>query len=495
MMTKRSSGILLPIFSLPGPYGIGDFGKSAYNFVDFLEAAGQKNWQILPLGVTSYGDSPYQCLSAFAGNPYFIDLKTFVELGYLSKFEVSKARLEKESKPIDYGHLFKAKMGLLKKAYKRAESTMEETLTDYLKEQGEWLRYFALYMAIKDFQSDKAWSDWDREYRHVGSPEVLAFEAAYQEEIKFWVFTQYFFEMQWQRLKHYANQKGVSIIGDLPIYVAEDSADVWARPDYFKLGTDHKPLTVAGVPPDAFSETGQLWGNPIYNWKQMKQDGYRWWIERIRHSFTRYDALRIDHFRGFEAYWEVEYGAETAAAGKWVKGPGLALFKAIHKALGPLNIIAEDLGYLTPEVKQLIEATGYPGMKVLQFAFDPEVESFYLPHHLTQNAVIYTGTHDNETISGWLDNIPKKEFRKAVNYLKLNYDEGLNWGMIRGAWSSTANLAVAPIQDFLDLDNSARINVPSTIGNNWTWRLEESALTPALAERIRGLTQLYGRDR
>ncbi len=494
-MTQRSSGILLPIASLPGPYGIGDFGKSAYNFVDFLEAAGQKNWQILPLGVTSFGDSPYQCLSAFAGNPYFIDLKTFIELGYLSKFEVSKASLEKESKPIDYGHLFKAKMGLLKKAYKRARINMEETLTDYLKEQGEWLHHFALYMAIKDFQSDKAWSEWDREYRNIGSPEVQAFEAACQEEMKFWVFTQYFFEMQWQRLKHYANQKGVRIIGDLPIYVAEDSADVWARPDHFKLGRDHKPLTVAGVPPDAFSDTGQLWGNPIYNWQQMKQDGYRWWIERIHHSFTRYDALRIDHFRGFEAYWEVEYGAESANLGKWVKGPGISLFKAIHKALGPLDIFAEDLGYLTPEVKQLIEATGYPGMKVLQFAFDPEVESFYLPHHITQNTVVYTGTHDNETITGWLDNIPKKEFMNVVNYLKLNYDEGLNWGMIRGAWSSTANLAIAPIQDFLDLDNSARINVPSTIGKNWTWRLEESALTPALAEKIRRLTQLYGRDR
>jgi len=492
-MTHRSSAILLPIASLPGPYGIGDFGKAAYHFVDFLEAAGQKNWQILPLGVTSYGDSPYQCLSAFAGNPYFIDLKTLIELGYLSKPEVSVAKLDKTSNQVDYGHLFEMKLGLLKKAYKRARINLEDTLTKYMSEQGYWLREFALYMAIKGEHDHKAWYEWRPEYRDFNSPEVAAFEASHKDKVFFWVFTQYFFEMQWQRLKHYANQKGVRIIGDLPIYVAEDSADVWARPDHFKLGKDHKPLTVAGVPPDSFSATGQLWGNPIYNWRQMKQDGYQWWVERIRHSFAWYDALRIDHFRGFEAYWEVEYGAETAAEGKWVKGPGLSLFRAIHKALGPLDIIAEDLGYITSDVKHLMEATGYPGMKVLQFAFDPEVESFYLPHHITQNTVVYTGTHDNETIVGWLDNIPKKEFMNVVNYLKLNFDEGLNWGMIRGAWSSTANLAIAPIQDFLNLDNSARINVPSTIGKNWTWRLEESALTPVLAERIRTLTQLYGR--
>lgn len=494
-MTQRSSGILMPISSLPGPYGIGDFGKSAYHFVDFLEAAGQKNWQILPLGVTSYGDSPYQCLSDYAGNPYFIDLKTFIELGYLTKSEVAKAKLDNASTPIDYGHLFESKLGLLKKAYKRAKINLEDILSEYLTAQGAWLHQFALYMAIKGEHNFEAWHEWRPEYRTYSSPEVAAFEAVHKDKVYFWVFTQYFFEMQWQQLKHYANLKGVRIIGDLPIYVAEDSAEVWARPDYFKLGKDHKPLTVAGVPPDAFSLTGQLWGNPIYNWRQMKQDGYQWWIERIRHSFTRFDALRIDHFRGFEAYWEVEYGAETAIAGRWVKGPGLSLFKAIYKTLGPLNVIAEDLGYLTPEVKRLIEATGYPSMKVLQFAFDPDEESSYLPHHMTQNAVVYTGTHDNQTIAGWLDSIPKREFMNAVNYLKLNYDEGLNWGMIRGAWSSTANLAIAPMQDFLNLDNSARINVPSTIGKNWTWRLEESALTPELAARIRELTQLYGRDR
>ncbi|WP_278278144.1 4-alpha-glucanotransferase [Acidaminobacter hydrogenoformans] len=492
-MIQRSSGIMLPVASLPGPYGIGDFGKSAYHFVDFLEASGQKNWQILPLGVTSYGDSPYQCLSAFAGNPYFIDLKTFIELGYLSKIEVAKAKLDKDSNPIDYGHLFKAKMGLLRKAYKRAKLNLEGVLGDFLKAREDWLRPFALYMAIKSAQGNKAWSEWAPEYRAYESPAVKVFETAHKDDICFWVFTQYFFEMQWQKLKHYANQKGVQIIGDLPIYVAEDSADVWAKPEYFRLDKNGKPLKISGVPPDDFSVTGQLWGNPIYDWRAMKKDGYKWWIERFRHSFTLYDVLRIDHFRGFEAYWEVNYGAETAAVGKWVKGPGMKLFSAIHNALGPLKIIAEDLGFLTPEVKTLIEAAGYPGMKVLQFAFDPDVESDYLPHHAVQNAVVYTGTHDNDTIAGWLDSIPKREFMRAVNYLKLNYDEGLNWGMIRGAWSSTANLAIAPMHDFLNLGSEARINVPATIGNNWTWRLAESELTPALAARIRELTALYGR--
>lgn len=494
-MNQRSSGILMHISSLPGAYGIGDFGKSAYHFVDFLEASGQSHWQILPLGVTGYGDSPYQCLSAFAGNPYFIDLKTFVELGYLSKMEVSKAKLDKTSSPIDYGHLFRAKYGLLKKAYQRGRLNLKDVLSEFLEHHEGWLRPFALYMAIKAHHGHTSWTTWAPAYRDYNAQAVKDFEAHHQDELYFWVFTQYFFDLQWERLKHYANQKGIQIIGDLPIYVAQDSAEVWAHPEYFRLKPSGEPVTVAGCPPDAFSEDGQLWGNPIYNWKAMKADGYTWWIQRIRHSFSLFDQLRIDHFRGFEAYWEIPFGAQTAAVGKWTKGPGLGLFTAIQKALSPEvpRIIAEDLGFMTPSVRQLMEAAGYPGMKVLQFAFEPGQDSNYLPHHHEKHSVVYTGTHDNETLAGWLENLPKDAFLHAVRYLKLNYDEGLIWGMIRGAWSSAANLAIAPMQDFLELDNKARMNVPATIGGNWTWRMEEAALTPALAGRIRDLTTLYGR--
>ncbi|HKK96106.1 MAG TPA: 4-alpha-glucanotransferase [Anaerovoracaceae bacterium] len=493
MINKRSSGILMHITSLPGKYGIGDFGEEAYRFVDFLVKSKQKNWQILPLGVTGYGDSPYQCFSAFAGNPYFIDLNEFLERGFLKEQDLHDSFFGSNPYKIDYSSLYKNKMLILKKAYKNGYEDVKEELHNFYREKEDWLRNFALFMSIKHHYNNESWIKWDEEYKEFDSEKVKAFEAEHQSDIFFWVFTQYYFLKQWKELKKYANDNGVNIIGDLPIYVSEDSADLWANSKLFKLNEDMKPITVAGVPPDAFSSTGQLWGNPIYNWKNMENNQYNWWVKRIKFSFELYDRLRIDHFRGFESYWEVEYGAENAINGKWVKGPGMKLFNRIKEELGDLDIIAEDLGFLTEEVYQLIKNSGFPGMKVLQFAFDPREESDYLPHNYNQNSVVYTGTHDNETTVGWFDSIAKEDFLYAVRYLKLNYDEGLHWGFVRGAWSSVSNLAVAPMQDFLGLNNSARMNKPSTNKGNWTWRVDKRKLTDELALKIANLTQLYKR--
>ena len=493
LMFKRSNGILLHISSLPGEYGIGDFGKEAYNFVDFLERSGVNYWQILPLGITGYGDSPYQSFSAFAGNPYFIDLDELLQEGFLTEEEVGGENLNKNPEKVDYLHLYEGKLALLRKAYERGKEPLKSALEEYYQENFSWLQEFALYMAIKKAHGEKSWLEWDKEYRNWRSREVRTFVASHQEEIFFWIFTQYYFDRHWHRLKTYANDKGIEIIGDLPIYVSEDSADVWKNPELFRLDENLKPITVAGCPPDAFSSTGQLWGNPIYDWERMKDIGYQWWIKRIAHSFKLYDVLRIDHFRGFEAYWEVPYGEDTATFGEWTKGPGIELFEAIKEELGDLRIIAEDLGYLTPEVEELIRDSGYPGMKVLQFAFDPREESDYLPHNYNKNSVVYTGTHDNHTVRGWTENIPGEELDFAKKYLKLDEVEGCPWGMIRGAWSSVSNIAVAPMQDFLELGDEARMNIPSTLGDNWDWRMEKHQLIEDLARRIDDLNKTYGR--
>jgi len=492
-MKNRSSGILMHISSLPGPYGIGDMGKEAYLFVDFLSEAKQKNWQILPLGMTGYGDSPYQSFSAFAGNPYFIDLRELVSEGFLDPIEVENTNFGNNPTKIDYGLLFISKMDLLRKAYLNAKETLHEKLNQFFQEHEDWLMPFALFMSIKSLHQNKSWNQWEEKYQQYDSPEVHEYRKKNLEEIYFWVFCQYYFWNQWQRLKNYANKKSIKIIGDLPIYVAEDSADVWANGHLFHLDSQKTPITVAGCPPDLFSSTGQLWGNPIYNWDSMAKNNYNWWIKRIDHSFKLFNSLRIDHFRGFEAYWAIPHGAKDAVGGEWIKGPGQALFHAIKEALGELDIIAEDLGFMTDGVKDLIKDLGFPGMKVLQFAFDSREENDYIPHNYDKNSIVYTGTHDNETTSGWLQSIPSEDFMYAVHYLKLNYDEGLVWGFIRGAWSSTANLAIAPMQDFLELDNHSRMNTPSTLGCNWTWRMEQEAITQQLTIRIAELTLLYGR--
>lgn len=489
----RSSGILMHISSLPSEYGIGDFGIEAYNFVDFLVKAKQKKWQILPLGVTGYGDSPYQCFSAFAGNPYFIDLDELIDRGYLDKTEVVKMNLNKNPQSIDYGDLYINKMKLLRQAYNKAKLDISMELHLFYQNNISWIREFALFMSIKAKNNNISWLQWDEEFKYSKSVEVQSFEINNKDEMYFWIFTQYFFLNQWLRLKEYAGDKGVQIIGDLPIYVSQDSCDVWGNPQLFNLDDKLIPITIAGCPPDYFSLTGQLWGNPIYNWEILEGQGYNWWIKRIKYSLELFDILRIDHFRGFESYWEIEYGSQNAINGSWTKGPGMKLFNTIKKELGDLNIIAEDLGFLTDDVRKLIKDSGYPGMKVLQFAFDSREESDYLPHNYDKNCVVYTGTHDNSTAAGWFKIIAKEDLDFAVKYLKLDIDEGLNWGLIRGAWSSTAYLAIAQMQDFLGIDDKARMNIPSTLGGNWTWRINKSDLTNELALRIADLNMTYGR--
>jgi len=492
-MKKRTSGILMPVSSLPGKYGIGDFGSGAYDFVNFLESSSQKNWQILPLGITGFGDSPYQSFSAYAGNPYLIDLDEFLKDSYLTQEDIDEFDLGDNPKRIDYEKLYFNKFPLLRRAYERAREDVRGALEDYYLRNQQWLREFSLFMAIKEEHKGSSWLLWDEKYKNYNSQFVDEFERNNKDKIDFWVFTQYYFEKQWMKLKEYANSKDVKIIGDLPIYVSEDSSDVWAHPEYFKLNEDFVPITVAGVPPDYFTATGQLWGNPIYDWEIMAQRGYDFWIKRVHHSFKIFDTLRIDHFRGFESFWEVPYGSENAVNGRWVKGPAFELFKAIKDALGDLDIIAEDLGFQTPEVVKLIEDTGFPGMKVLQFAFDPNGDSDYLPHNHQRNSIVYTGTHDNKTVKDWHESAPEDELEFAKEYLKLDDIEGYSWGLIRGAWSSNAYLAIAQMQDFLDLGEEARLNIPATIGNNWTWRVEDRLLNSDLANKISNLTLLYRR--
>jgi 4-alpha-glucanotransferase len=490
---NRESGILLHISSLPGKYGIGDFGKEAYKFIDFLKESDQKNWQILPLGITGYGDSPYQSFSAFAGNPYFIDIEEFIEKEYISEEDVNEYNLKSRDDSIDYNKLYKNKYKLLRLIYNKDYDLSKKKLEEFYIKEKEWLRPFALFMTIKDYQQGKSWLEWEDRFKEYDSKSVQEFENKNKKDLFFWVFTQFYFFTQWKKLKKYANNRNINIIGDMPVYVAEDSSDIWANSKYFNLDKDLKPKTVAGVPPDLFSEKGQLWGNPIYNWENMKKNNYKWWIKRIKHSFRLFDKLRIDHFRGFEAYWEVEKNSKDAVKGKWVKGPGLELFNEIKKQLGNLDIIAEDLGFLTKEVHNLIDDTGYPGMKVLQFAFDGDSNNPYLPHNYCKNSVVYTGTHDNQTTKDWFASQDKESKKYIKDYIKEKNDKDISWKLIKTAWSSTADLAIAPMQDFLNLGNESRMNTPATLGDNWTWRLASNLMKRGLSEKISHITQLYGR--
>lgn len=481
------------ISSLPGKYGIGDFGEGAHRFVDFLVKSRQKYWQILPLGITSFGDSPYQSFSAFAGNPYFIDLDEMLINNFIDQEDLKNNNLTTDEKKVNYELLYKHKMKLLRIAYTNSKIQLDSELKQYYSMNKDWLRGFSLFMSIKSRHDNKSWHEWEEEYKKYNSKEVEKFEEENQEEIQFWIFTQYFFSKQWNKLKEYANENGIKIMGDLPIYVSEDSADVWSNPEYFRLDEKLVPITIAGVPPDAFTDTGQLWGNPIYDWVNMKQDGYKWWLKRMAHSFNLFDTVRIDHFRGFESYWEVKYGSKDAVDGRWVKGPGLDLFNKIKEDLGELDIIVEDLGYSTPEVTKMVKESGFPNMKVLQFAFNPYDESEHAPHGYDKNCLVYTSTHDNQTIMGWFETLPKDIFEYTVKYFKLNFDEGLNWGVIRGAWASTANLAMTSMQDILGLGDHARMNMPGSLNNNWQWRVKEEELTDELANRLKDLTKLFWR--
>lgn len=495
----RESGILLPVFSLPSPHGIGCFSKEAYSWVDFLEKAGQKYWQILPLGPTSYGDSPYQSFSTYAGNPYFIDLEELVKAKLLTRAEVNGCDLGENERDIDYGKLYANRMPLLKKAYEKSKKAEDPEFEAFRRENSWWLDDYCLFMAVKDIFGGESWDQWAEDIRYRWDNAMWYYKTNYADEISFYAWLQYLFFKQWLRLKAYANEKGVRIIGDIPIYVAYDSADVWAHPELFQLNEARRPAAVAGCPPDGFSADGQLWGNPLYRWDYHRNTGYNWWVQRISNCFKLYDVVRIDHFRGFDEYYSIPAGDKTAVNGHWEKGPGIELFNVLKNRLGERDIIAEDLGYMTDSVRRLVADSGYPNMKVLEFAFDARDSSGandYLPHNYNTNCVAYTGTHDNETVYGWLSSITKAEKKALRVYLNRMdaTDEELAKELVRAAVSSVAKMCIIPIQDYLMLDNSARINFPSSLGTNWRWRMTKEDMTKELAKEIKTLCKLYGRN-
>ena len=495
---KRSSGVLLPVASLPSKYGIGCFDRCAYDFVDQLVKAGQSYWQILPMGPTGYGDSPYQAFSTFAGNPYFISPDDLVKKGYLTENDCIRAAEGTSGKEVHYDVLFQKRLGLLRKAYANSSIEADVSYQAFVQENSEWLADYALFMAIKDNKSGKSYLEWEDAIR-LRSPEAMvSYRNRLLEDVNFYQFVQYEFYTQWAALKKYANDKGISIIGDIPIYVALDSADTWAHPELFQFDENGLPTAVAGCPPDAFSATGQLWGNPLYRWDVHKNQGYSWWISRIKTCYELYDMLRIDHFRGFDEYYAIPYGDATAEFGEWEKGPGIELFETLENQMGELPILAEDLGFLTDSVRKLLADSGFPGMKVLQFAFDSRdsgCANDYLPHNYPENSVAYTGTHDNETIAGWWKSIMAKERKLARDYLCDNYtpDKELHKCFIRLVMRSSAKLCVIPMQDYMGLDNSCRMNQPSTVGKNWKWRIRKRELTVKLQKEIQGLALRYGR--
>ena len=490
----RKSGILMHISSLPGPYGIGSMGKASYDFVDFLVSAGQSYWQILPLNPTGYGDSPYQSFSTFAGNHYLIDLDALVQEGLLLPEEPTQVNWGSSEDRVDFGLLYHERTRLLKIAHSRF--TESEDYREFVRDNSLWLEDYALFMAIKEHFRGRDWQTWSVSLLMRLKPVMEAYREELQASIRFQYFLQYEFFRQWKALRAYANSHGIRIIGDVPIYVPLDSADVWANPELFQLDPSRRPTAVAGCPPDGFSADGQLWGNPIYDWEKMHAERYHWWIRRMKAAARMYDVVRFDHFRGFESYWSVPAGAKTAATGSWRKGPGMDFVGAIRKALPDLPIIAEDLGYVTQEVKDLLRSSGYPGMKVMEFAFDTREPSAkdYLPHCYTENSVVYTGTHDNLTLKQWFDEAADEDIENAVRYLGLNDREGYVWGMIRGAMGSVSKLCIIQMQDYLEVGREGRMNHPGTLTKaNWTWRARPGFASDALAQKIRTATELYGR--
>ena len=494
----RTSGFLLPVFSIPSKYGIGCFSKEAYQFVDQLRECNQRYWQILPLGPTSYGDSPYQSFSTFAGNPYFIDLEVLIENGLLTEEECDAADFGDDPTKVDYASLYTSRYDLLYKAYERSNINEDPLFHEFRQANSYWLRDYSLFMAVKDFFKGISFDQWPEDIRYRYSYALEYYQKELYFRIEFYEFLQYEFSKQWAKLKNYANEKGILIIGDIPIYVASDSADVWAHKDLFQMDEEGHPLAIAGCPPDGFSATGQLWGNPLYNWPHNKETGFDWWLHRIDKCRQMYDVVRIDHFRGFDEYFSVPAGDTTAVNGHWEKGPGMDLFLRIREVLGHVEIIAEDLGYITDSVRQLVADSGFPNMKVLEFAFDSRDSSGpqeYLPYNYGKNHVVYTGTHDNETLLGWLSSILPEEVKMVQDYLgrRITKKETMANELIRLAHSSTADTCIIPIQDYLGLDNSARINHPSTLGNNWCWRLTKGQFSPAVMKKITAITETYGR--
>ena len=493
----RTSGILLHPTSLPSPYGIGDLGKAAYDFIDFLEKAGQHLWQILPLTPTGYGNSPYSSFSAFAGQPLLISPEHLEKMGLLEEWELDTAP-ENNEDLVEYDKVSKWKTQIFKLAFSRFEMKEDKELKkqyrQFVKENTYWLNDYAIYMACRDMQGQKEWFKWDEKYRKSTQKVKAELKKTLKDEIKYYCFIQFLFYKQWAELKAYANEKGIKIIGDMPLFVSLDSADVWANPKLFQLDSKGYPTKVAGVPPDYFSETGQLWGNPLYNWEVHEKNQFQWWVARVRYQLALSDYLRIDHFRGLESYWAVPAEEETAINGTWVKAPGKALFETIEQELGKgLPIIAEDLGTITPEVIELRDHFGFPGMKILQFAFESEDESSFLPHQFTTtNCVCYTGTHDNNTTRGWYDSASDYSRDKVRRYMNTN-GNSIHWDFLRTCLGTIADYAIIPMQDILGLGEEGRMNVPGVAENNWAWRYRKEDISEGLAEGLKETTQLYGR--
>lgn len=495
MKFERASGIILHPTSLPGPDGIGDLGPEAYRWINFLDETGCRLWEILPLGPTGYGDSPYQCFSAFAGNPYLVSPALLMEQGLLNRSDLA----DRPALPVDhvdYGAVIQWKLTILDRAFQHFSRSRDAKLKaeyeDFKNEQAFWLQDFALFMAIKETYGGVSWDNWPADLRSREKSALEAFIHANEQKIERNIFRQFLFFQQWQGLKTYANSRKIRIIGDIPIFIAYDSADAWSHPELFFLGEDGKPTVVAGVPPDYFSPTGQLWGNPLYRWDVHRQQDYSWWIQRFKSTLQMVDIVRLDHFRGFAGYWEIPFGMPTAEIGRWVRGPGVDFFEAIRNALGDLPIIAEDLGVITRDVIELRERFGLPGMKVFQFAFSTDSSDPFLPHNYPQHCVAFTGTHDNDTAIGWYQTAPENERDFIRRYLGRS-GEDIAWDMIRAVWSSVAVFALAPLQDVLSLGPEARMNLPGRPSGNWTWRVQPDALSDTVLQRLKEFNTLYYR--
>ena len=493
---ERRSGVLMPIASLPSRFGIGCFDQAAYDFIDRLEQAGQAYWQILPMGPTGFGDSPYQSFSTFAGNPYFISLTELIKQGFLTEKECETASEGMGDRFVHYDLIYKKRFRLLRRAFENSGIETDSAYNEFVQENADWLPDYSLFMAIKDSLDGISYLEWDESIRRRDPEAMVTYRNRLMNDVLFYQFLQYEFYVQWRSVKAYANEHGVEIIGDIPIYVALDSADTWAHPELFQFDENGAPTAVAGCPPDAFSVDGQLWGNPLYRWDAHRDTGFAWWINRIRHVCEWYDIVRIDHFRGFDAYYAIPYGEKTARKGEWLPGPGLDLFRAARREFGEFRVIAEDLGFLTDSVREMLADSGFPGMKVLQFAFDTREDSDYLPHNYERNSVVYTGTHDNETTYSWWRSMASADRNVALRYLgasRFTSRKKLTWRLIELAESSVSDLCIIPMQDFLCLGGQARINTPSTIGTNWLWRMDKNAFSEKLAARIYAMTRLYGR--
>lgn len=490
---ERGAGTLLAVSSLPSPYGIGSFGQAALDFLDFLHRSGQKYWQVLPLGSTGYGDSPYQSFSAFAGNPYFIDLDTLISQELISTNEVQDINWGDCDAEVDYALLYKNRFTILRLAFSRSHHRDTAEYRSFCSSQAHWLDEYTLFMALKDRYDGLPWINWPEALRMRDGTATQKARQSLQEEIDFWCFCQYHFYTQWRWIKAHASGLGINIIGDIPIYVALDSSDVWANPEMFQLDDNRLPTRVAGVPPDLFSETGQLWGNPLYDWDAMEQDNFAWWRKRLSFSSEIYDTIRIDHFVGMAHYYSVPAGSDTAIGGQWQPGPGEKLISAISDEPDVGKIIAEDLGIVTPLVTQLRQRAGYPGMRLYQMAFDSDDFNLNLPGFYDRDTVVYGGTHDNETLVGFFLGHERPDLRFAREYLNVGTDEGIPPAIIRTAFASCAGVVIFQMQDYLGLDNTARMNTPSTLGGNWKWRFAQGQISPQLEETLLRYAQLYGR--